>query len=241
MSRRFEIISYFSSIRQPNRFLSKDHMDRLLEVKRIPLVAPSYKIPKVMHVQVSPHAVDRWNERVGPVVTKPVLEDMIGSLINQWSRILFLSPTLGLIDHDILFTYQRQRDSIVITTFYGRLAENPSLHNFAALRNYNRFDREHVNLRLTEERIHAQKLPPIPRQTLVFKGRRNRYHIEEYLTSEGSYISVVVWESQTGKRKRWGFLMNDCSHAIYMNRSIQHALCLMGFKAWVRERAEEVA
>ncbi|WP_159887973.1 hypothetical protein [Paenibacillus puerhi] len=237
MSTRLVVLRYLSSIMQPRQLHTKEMLERYMGMNRIEPITPTVKTRKVMDAEVSQHAADRWNERVGPIVTKSELVGIIGYLMNQPERIEFLSSTVGLMDRDIIFTYERMGHVIMISTFYGRLSEQPILNNFAAFRHFNRYERQRVDLGITKDRLQAQMLPPIPRQTMLCKGRRNHYRLEEYMVSEGSYITIEIRDGLSGRRRRWGFLVDEQPHGVLMNKSIQRALCMMGFGKWVNKYA----
>lgn len=142
-------------------------------------------------INISAHAFERWNERVGPIYTNfEELEYIIRTLFNLPFRITWLSSSLGAIDSDILFIYEIIDEQVIIKTFYGRKSLQPALNNFKDLRRYN-YSEDTVNLSHTQELLKTQQPPLIPVEIVLFNGRTQSYYIEKY-SLEGEKSSIYL-------------------------------------------------
>lgn len=161
---------------------------------------------KVNQYLLSEHAVLRWNERVTPIYkfTSERLNLLINN-INQLKRILFLSNGVGVIDYDIIFTYSKVSEKILITTFYGRCSENPSLYQFDTLKTYNRVS-DKINMSVNHD---FAMIPPIPAARIVIDYNGN-YVIDKYILKNSIIYHVVINYSMGGKAlRREQFFSND--------------------------------
>lgn len=199
---------------------------------------PIYSNPsRIKTIQVSDHALYRWNQRVGPLTDKDSLEQVINTLFFQiYSGVEFVSEDVGLIDDDIVFTYYKENDTIVISTFYGRKSLNFILNSFIQLRKFNKEESDRIDLAIPSEILESQLLPPLPCETMVFQGSWTKYYIEKY-TAHGS--SVLVVHLLSGE-KCGNVIEVDVSlpPSRRLSKSLLRALHLMGYCDYVYQHIE---
>ncbi|MEH7747875.1 hypothetical protein V7659_23065, partial [Neobacillus drentensis] len=136
-------------------------------------------------ILIDHHALERWNERVGPIISLDSLQKSLEIIFRNCSyRIGQLAHGIGSIDNDIVFTYEHTDKVFKITTFYGRKNLHPTLNQVKNLRRYNLYCNEYVNLALTKEELNRQSLPLIPKEMIHFQGRITSYILEKYIISD---------------------------------------------------------
>ncbi|MNK38837.1 hypothetical protein D3C87_574350 [compost metagenome] len=142
---------------------------------------------------LDPHALERWNTRVGPIFEDIEQLERTISFLHGFRRIkLYDKKNLGSIDDDILFTFKREDGKVVITTFYGRISLVNYLSNFDVLRKYNLKNNDGIKLEQPVEVLNEQ-LMIIHKEIMVFNGSHNRYLLEIF-DNEGQdmiYLTVL--------------------------------------------------
>lgn len=159
-----------------------------------------YKKAEQLHVRsipikISNHALERWNERVGPIIDMETLLLILNNLFEHAPhRLNKLANRLGCIDDDIIFAYDYDHTGqFCITTFYGRKSLSPSLNHPDYLRHYNLKHKNYVTLSISSHILQNQHIPPIPQDLVIFQGRRTIYTLEKYLiTDEGKGTPCFV-------------------------------------------------
>ncbi|MFC7373063.1 hypothetical protein ACFQPF_15590 [Fictibacillus iocasae] len=127
------------------------------------------------------HAVDRWNERIGPLTVQSFLEGMLAALWSEPDRILFLDNHVGVIDHEIVFTFEISKHKMIVTTFYGRISLHPALQSVTEWGKLTDGPKDMLNLTVPMDVV-VQQLPPLVScATIWFSGRKYMYKLEKYL------------------------------------------------------------
>lgn len=143
---------------------------------------------KKAEIVIYQHALERWNERVGPSTKNETLSALFKQLI-RLNRVSFSGDDYGYIDNDILFVYEwTGPKEISIITFYGRISVNISLQNFSILRRYNKYHEEQLNLTLSKDELQAQNLPIIPRKVIRLFIDSKRHEITTYSIANEAYL-----------------------------------------------------
>ncbi|WML46737.1 hypothetical protein RCG23_13910 [Neobacillus sp. PS3-34] len=185
-------------------------------------------------VKISEHAFERWNQRVGPFFTRvEKLERLVFALLSLPLRIEWLSPSLGIIDSDILFIYEAREETLLIKTFYGRCSFHPSLYQFPVLKKYNLHELEKINLSLPPNILEQQVAPVLPLEVILFNGRTMDYCIETYLVEEQRscmYLKMIK------KGKITEITEIDLNHPEQhlLNRSVLYVLNRLGYQEFVK-------
>lgn len=128
----------------------------------------------IKEVEVDFHALERWNQRVGPIITHEVLTNIfkVAILINP-DRILVLERGLAILDNEIVFSFEVKDSLLTVTTFFGRISLNPVLLNVDTLRKYNLHSQEEINLVIDDKVIEQQELPFAPSSVIEFMDSNN--------------------------------------------------------------------
>lgn len=83
---------------------------------------------------VSNHALDSWNRRVGPKIPRrKMLEQQMNIYIKRKDRIKVKKYGCLVFDDEIVAGVRAENGILVISTFFGRISENPLLMNIEAL------------------------------------------------------------------------------------------------------------
>lgn len=145
-------------------------------------------------VSIDHHTLERWNERVGPIVNLDTLQNALQIIFRDCNyRIQLLDHGIGSIDNDIIFTFEMMDNVIRITTFYGRKSLQPTLNHVMDLRKYNYYSKEFVNLALTHEELNKQHFPLIPKEIIYFQGRKTSYILEKFLLTDRKFPCFVCF------------------------------------------------
>lgn len=192
---------------------------------------------RIKRIQVSDHALNRWNKRVGPITDKGTLEQVINTLFFQIRcGVEFVSQDVGIIDVDILFTYYKENDTIVISTFYGRKSLNFILNNFIELRVFNKYESDKIDLSIPSEVLDSQLLPPIPSETMIFQGSWTKYYMEKYT----DYSSSMLFIHELSGEKRGRVIPVDLTlpPSKKLSQSLLRAIYLMGYSDYVYQHIQ---
>lgn len=140
------------------------------------------KLPKgITEVEVDSHALERWNQRVGPIALNEVLTNMfrVAVLINP-NRILLMERGLAILDNEIVFSFECKDCVFKVTTFFGRISLKPLLSNVDILRKYNLRYQEEIDLVIESTVINQQVLPAAPSSVIEFIDDKNRPNLLFY-------------------------------------------------------------
>lgn len=147
------------------RELTDKELNYLKHREKTKLITPSvsYVFPKNLHVIISNHALERWNERIGPMIEHKTLIYTFLRLHKQGRIQYYKGETLlGVIDNEIVFVYEKNSlNEIAILTFIGRISVKPKLRN---LNNFKKFSLREDTLDLTLEvdsQIFLEQILPI--------------------------------------------------------------------------------
>lgn len=142
------------------------------------------------------HALNRWNERVGPKLTKQELDEWV-QLYYRMGEIRFLTDVFGYLSDEIVFAYKMEKEKVIITTFYGRVSQKPILRDILALREYNRVYNDYVDLKLDKDVLAEQKLPSKANAVFLHMKKNRTIYIEKYVTDTGKDL-LFYWERNKG-------------------------------------------
>ncbi|MCA1064461.1 hypothetical protein QTG56_22890 (plasmid) [Rossellomorea sp. AcN35-11] len=181
------------------------------------------------------HAVLRWNTRVGPSFSKCELESLFNKLILMPYRFKKIKEGFGVLDSDIIFTYEVRGEKLIITTFYGRCSLNNSLYQLKTLRNYNMANNEKIALDLDPGAISSQVPPTTPEVYIEFSGVKTRYTLESYKV-EGKPLPIFIIYCDPGKT-----VVLDINQKldVKVNKNIIMMLFFMHYRDFVWEYVQE--
>lgn len=197
------------------------------------LLMESNQYPDVRKEQVilTDHAYERWNQRVALSKKKDILEHKLNALFSILGRVEFITHEVGIIDKEILFTYEKDKGKIIITTIYGRLSKNPSLYHFEAMRNYNHQNDDYIELTLDDASLSSLFDPPIPAQRMIFKGSTSQYLIDKYDDQSRSLFVLLVLDGpEKGTLREFYSDRPECEK---IEKSVRQAIMLLGHEAFV--------
>ncbi|TKJ83843.1 hypothetical protein PaeCFBP13512_22240 [Paenibacillus sp. CFBP13512] len=189
-----------------------------------------------VEISISDHAFARWNERVSTESNITELTNKLNYLNQSLSRIDFATPSVGVIDNDIVFTYVQLDLSVIVTTFYGRISQKHVLANFENLQHFNMIEDDSVDLQLNDELLDKLVTLPLPAQRMIFKGSQARYVLDEFRDVHRSLFILTV-ESSTKKQLK--FFYSDRLQNVELEHSVRKALTIMGHEALVFKQIEE--
>lgn len=176
-------------------------------------------------ILLTDHAHERWNQRVAFSNEKAIIEGKLNILL-LLGRIEFITREIGLIDKEVLFTYEQMQDRIIITTIYGRLSQNPSLYHFKEMRNYNLHSDDYIDLAIDGAILSSFSNPPVPTQRMVFRGSTSLYLIDKYSDKERSlFILLVLDGPEKGTLRE---IYSDQPSCEKIEKSVRQAIMLMG-------------
>lgn len=147
---------------------------------------------------INEHALERWNERVGPIAKQEKLTQIINELY-KLDRVFLKDNNVGYIDNEILFTFQKDKEKILIDTFYGRMSKKIALLNFEALRKYNAKEGEMIDLTLPEEELKEQIIPQLPFNILSIQYNKKIYLVEKYKTKTDETLIILIIQGSKEK------------------------------------------
>jgi hypothetical protein len=160
-------------------------------------------------ILIDNHALERWNQRVGPMISLDSLQKSLDIIFRNCSyRIDKLDQGIGSIDNEIIFTYELTKNVFRITTFYGRRNLHPSLNHVRNLRKYNLYNNEYVNLALSEEELNNQYFPLIPKEIINFQGRITTYILEKYILSNRKLPCFLCYSKDNKRNTFYSFVID---------------------------------
>lgn len=220
-----KILKRSMNIKKYFQFIGDTFLEEKKELSYLDINAATvYPFEKnIDRVEINEHSLGRWNSRVGPTLTIDVLEMLFNKLILLPHRIQKITEGIGIIDSDIIFTYEKVSNKLIVTTFYGRRSQNHSLYQIEALRGYNNFHNEQIMLNLEKHVLDAQRAPVVPMVFMEFEGVRTRYFLEGYRMA-GKEQPVFLVHSFPGETMVIDLNENPKEH---INKSILLALFLL--------------
>lgn len=142
------------------------------------------------------HALNRWNERVGPKVMKKELDQWV-QVYYELGEFNFVTDVFGYISEEIVFAYKIEKGRIIITTFYGRVSQKPILKDIVALREFNLKYNQFVDLKLDKDVLQKQKMPSVADEVFLHVKKNRTLYIEKYVTDSGKEM-LFYWEHNKG-------------------------------------------
>jgi hypothetical protein len=196
--------------------------------------------PKNTHIELTYHATERWNERIGPIIKQQDLYKLLNKMLIIPNRIKMISNVRGLIDSDILFTYEMKQNTILITTFYGRISLQPALGNPRELKFLKYKQNERIHLNSSVDTINNQQLPIIPIEFTIFEGRTTTYQLEKYRVIDEKKVIPILYckEIKNSVLKRIIEIDPANPYCPILNRSVLYILDYLDYKQFVRIHLE---
>lgn len=141
----------------------------------------------VAKIKLTDHAVDRWNDRVGPIVSKEQLRELFDQIERHPSICQFMkkvttdTTNVMIIDDDIVALYEYSQSAktkekyMNIVTFFGRISLNHLLVDIGTTLRYLRRSKDVINLHVPLEDVKKQTLPSVailkrPTQFIGYNG-----------------------------------------------------------------------
>lgn len=155
-----------------------------------------YRIKKIAF---SNHAVERWNQRVGPRANKYSLNALLLDLL-RLKRIRFIDHDMAIIDNEIVFYYTyngTDTSTIVIQTFIGRISLKPLITNKEYVQN------RYVFLDVAASVIVKQKFPEITKyQRMQVDETNAQLHFNTLSVEEQRAASwTIAYSFRTSKQQ----------------------------------------
>ncbi|WP_282172835.1 hypothetical protein [Cytobacillus firmus] len=189
--------------------------------------------PQVNSIVLSDHAAERWNERVGPCLSEDKLITVLNQLLLLPGAISITSKGEGRINNDIIFTYVISDDTLIITTFYGRISLHPPLNNLERLKKYNQAENDRYCFKLSQELLDLQTLPLLPKEVYQYEGSKNSYYIEKYECEGIAYC--LLYEISSGRVDSIMLIDPEYPQGRQLPGKVLRILRKMGFSEFVHE------
>ncbi|SHE93794.1 TPR repeat [Seinonella peptonophila] len=187
-------------------------------------------------VLLTDHALERWNERVGPILTMKDLRPLLQILVEA-NRMDIFASRLGVIDHDIVFAYRLERKNrLVITTFFGRISLKPGMMDAEDVKWSITKYRDHISLKVDADMIKQQSLPILPKEIVQLQSERGVVYIFlEYEYIEDQQPKTLIHLSEVSKNRIWKkidpFLIDPHKEEI-LDRSLVRFLFNKGYEEY---------
>lgn len=176
-------VHYESFADAPNRFASYDQLlthvvrRKNLSIEDKPFTAMIRAAAPML--QLKEHALERWNERIGPHVnTREALEEKLQRLYGEPGRFSFISEDYCVLDDDIVLTYNIVDGVLHVTTFYGRISLQPALRDAAYIKRWKTWSNERLNLKVDADILAKQQFPLIADRMIHYTGVSSEYILE---------------------------------------------------------------
>lgn len=144
-----------------------------------------------MKFEIIDHALDRWNTRVGPSTDDIESLSETIAFLHSFRRVkLYPKNSIGIIDDEIIFTFEKKGKTTLITTFYGRVSLVPYLVDFEVLRRYNRKSGDSIRLEQPPDVLKHQSLV-VHKKIMLFRGEHNKYMMEVF-DAEGQDVIYIT-------------------------------------------------
>lgn len=133
------------------------------------------------------------------------LRSYMNTLWSEPERVIIIGRNTGIIDNEIVFTFEVENSSMIVTTFYGRISILPALQSITNLHKLDDYPHQLLDLYLPEHVLRHQKLPILPMNSMMFSGSRFSYKLEEFLFDQNTQrlISGFRPSSMGLERKRF--------------------------------------
>lgn len=206
----------------------------LREVYRNRYISPGKPLPAhITSVIIDHHTLKRWNERVGPIMERNELENLLNDLIRIPYRITTLTDDIAVIDDEIVFIYKFVDDKLVILTIYGRISLKPSLQGLSELKRFNYQQCDRLNLSLPNDVLEQQFAPPVPDDVYFFKGTHTTYRLEHYKSrgDRNELIFLTTFSADGSQRMRE--IKLDAPKQSKLNSKVLYVLYCLGYHDFV--------
>ncbi len=153
---------------------------------------------------ITKHAAYRWNIRIGPNMSLVSLQSFMNTLWCEPERMVIVGRNTAIIDNEIVFTFKVENDSMIVTTFYGRISILPALQSITNLHKLNDYPHQLLDLYLPEHVLRHQMLPILPMNSMMFSGSRFSYKLEEFLFDRNTQKLISGYRhSHEGFDRKW--------------------------------------
>lgn len=180
-------------------------------------------------VVITEHAVDRWNERVGPFMGKQELTRLFNHLVAvsfyRFHEVL-KDEGVWLLDNDILFAWNSFGNELQIVTFFGRKSQNPALQNIRQLRNFNHQHQDEISLCLGKNELCLQEVPYIPKTLITFSDTWFLYHMEEVSIDQDNVITITTLQANHQAIEHKQFFKSNLEQ-ICLSKKLRNVLNLL--------------
>lgn len=187
-------------------------------------------------IKVSKHAVERWNQRVGPILSSSELHYLLRCLYFA-GRIDFFRSQIAVIDNEIVFAFERNKKQLTIKTFLGRISRNPEFANFEEAQSKMIFYQQKTRLKVSKKILQQSPFPVVPREIFHLQTpRRLNYVLSEYEYFDHQRLSTVVYFYEVNKNPRWKKIAYDDFYQPEdqpLDPSILRLLYIKGYEKYV--------
>lgn len=148
-------------------------------------------------VIIKSHAYERWNERVGPIVSHQELNNLLKYIcLFEPDRVerIHAKQLNGtefdyfILDKEIVAIYTIENGVLIVSTFLGRLSLKPQLQNIEALYTFNVIGRDNTDLQVEADVLQNQESPFGPTKALNINEKSTFYQFE--LENERAILKI---------------------------------------------------
>lgn len=195
---------------------------------------------RTQSLTLTEHALQRWNERIGPNVRYDELENRLHSivLLQPW-RIHKVAHNIWTIDEDIVFIANMDNGHFTIVTFLGRIMLKPVLKNIKALQGYVTYKRDRLNLVVSEDVVAQQSLPILPQKIWHVQGSTTDYWLEwfDVTFDEEPIILCSVYNAKTQHYECYFIHLSKPQQRV-LHRKVLNVLYKWGFYEFLHQYYE---
>ena len=189
------------------------------------------RVDRLRKVHVTSHAVERWNERVGPYATSEQLFCVFKTIIEtQHRRLKNWGEGIWCLDRDIVFRAQWLDDELRIITFYGRISYRPLLKHVCEILYHKQKSKEGLNLKLSDQELAQATMPLLPKMRTYVRGQTSSYLLEhfEVVGEDKPVILCCTYNEVTRKRDCYIIDLNKPTERV-LHRKVLNLLYKWGY------------
>ncbi|MEE1130922.1 MAG: hypothetical protein UHX00_04740 [Caryophanon sp.] len=167
------------------------------------------RVDRLRKVYVASHAIERWNERVGPYATSEQLYYIFKTIVEtQHRRLKSWGEGVWCLDRDIVFRAKLLEDELRIITFYGRISHHPLLKNVHDILDYKQKFKDGLHLKLTDEQLERAYMPILPKMRTFVRGKTSSYLLEHFDVVGEDKPVILCCTSNEVTRKQESYLID---------------------------------
>lgn len=150
------------------------------------------KSKRTIQAIVTSHALQRWNERVGPKMSSKNLQSILETIIalQPW-RMQQVAHNTWCLDQEIYFIAQQDGKKLKLITFLGRASLRPLLKRLRDVQAYVLQKQGRLHLALTEQELASAACPIFPTMMMYVTGNTTNYWLEHFQTANGGEPIVL--------------------------------------------------